>query len=88
MATWTIRPLRLLARGLGDIAEVGGTFIEGYTADEYVYESILNPSAFIVPECPTGPCAGPPSAMPDNFPLRMSENPQDLRDIMVYLLGE
>ena len=73
---------------LGDIAEVGGTFIEGYTADEYVYESILNPSAFIVPECPTGPCAGPPSAMPDNFPLRMAENPQDLRDIMVYLLGE
>lgn len=78
----------LVGPWLGDIAEVGGTFIEGYTAEEYVYESILNPSAFIVPECPTGPCAGPPSAMPSNFPLRMSENPQDLRDIMVYLLRE
>jgi mono/diheme cytochrome c family protein len=72
----------------GNIAEVGATRIEGYTADEYVYESILNPNAYIVPECPTGPCAGPPSAMPDNFPLRMAENPQDMRDVMIYLLGE
>jgi mono/diheme cytochrome c family protein len=73
---------------LGNIAEVGGTFVEGLNADEYVYQSILEPSAFIVPECPTGPCAGPPSPMPDNFPIRMSENPQDLQDIMTYILGE
>lgn len=70
---------------LGDIEEVGATRIEGYTAPMYVYESILHPSAYIVEECPTGPCAGPPSAMPDNFPLRMGENPQDLADIMSYL---
>ena len=73
---------------LGDIATVGATRIEGVAADEYVYQSILHPSDYIVPECPTGPCAGPPSAMPDNFPLRMAENPQDMRDIMTYLLGE
>lgn len=70
---------------LGDIAEVGATRVDGLTAEDYVYESILQPSAFIVPECPTGPCAGPPSAMPDNFPLRMGENPQDLADLMSYL---
>jgi hypothetical protein len=73
---------------LGDIEVVGGTRVDGLTADEYVYESILDSNAFIVPECPTGPCAGPPSAMPDNFPLRMSENPQDLRDLMAFLFGE
>jgi len=73
---------------LGNIAEVGATRIDGTTADDYVYHSILNPSEYIVPECPTGPCAGPPSAMPSNFPLRMSENPQDLRDIMSYLLND
>lgn len=73
---------------LGEIRVVGATRIEGVAADEYVYQSILHPSDYIVPECPTGPCAGPPSAMPDNFPLRMAENPQDLRDIMTYLLGE
>jgi len=73
---------------LGNIAEVGPTRREGYTAEEYVYESILHPNEYIVPECPTGPCAGPPSAMPDNFPLRMGENPQDLRDVMAYILGQ
>ena len=73
---------------LGDIAEVGSTRVEGLTADEYVYESILDSSAFISPECPTGPCAGPPSAMPDNFPLRMSENPQDLQDLMSFIFGQ
>lgn len=73
---------------LGNIAEVGATRVEGLSAEEYVYESILHPSEFIVPECPTGPCAGPPSAMPDNFPLRMSENPQDLQDVMTYILGQ
>ncbi len=72
---------------LGDIGEVGGTRVEGLTADEYVYESILDPNAYIVPECPPGPCAGPPSAMPDNFALRMGENPQDLQDVMTFLLG-
>ncbi len=72
---------------LGNIAEVGGTRVEGLTADEYVYNSILNPSAYIVPECPSGPCTGPPSAMPDNFPLRMGENPQDLQDVMSYLFN-
>lgn len=73
---------------LGNISEVGAARVDGLTAEEYVYESILYPSNFIVPECPTGPCTGPPSAMPDNFPLRMGANPQDLVDVMTYILGE
>jgi cytochrome c551/c552 len=35
---------------------------EGYTAEAYIRESLLEPSAFTAPECPTGPC--PPGAMP------------------------
>jgi mono/diheme cytochrome c family protein len=73
---------------LGDIAETGSDRVDGLSSEEYVYESILDPNAYIVPECPTGPCAGPPSAMPDNFPLRMGENPQDLADVMSYILGQ
>jgi mono/diheme cytochrome c family protein len=74
---------------LGDIAENYTEYAEGYdSVEEYVYESILYPNVLISPECPTGPCAGPPSAMPDNFPLRMGENPQDLADVMSYILGE
>ncbi len=74
---------------LGDIADRYTEYAEGYDSlEEYVYESILYPNELISPECPTGPCAGPPSAMPDNFPLRMGENPQDLADVMEYVLGE
>ena len=72
---------------LGNISENGELRIDGISSEEYVYQSILHPSAFISPDCPTGPCSGPPSAMPDNFALRMGENPQDLGDIMSYLFG-
>jgi len=72
---------------LSVIAETGATRVEGQTAEQYVYHSVLYPSDFIAPDCPTGPCSGPPSAMPANFPLRMAPNPQDLRDIMAYLFG-
>ena len=59
---------------------------EDYDAASYVYESILLPSDYISPECPSGPCTGPPSAMPANFGRRMSF--QDMRDVMAYLLTE
>ncbi|MEM9773425.1 MAG: c-type cytochrome [Chloroflexota bacterium] len=54
-----------------------------YTAADYFYESVLLPSKFIAPKCPTGDCSGPPSGMPDNFGLRMTH--QDLADVMAYL---
>lgn len=71
---------------LGDIGAEGATRVAGMAAEQYVYHSILFPSDFIAPECPTGPCAGPPSAMPNNFGARMGENPQDMADILAYLL--
>lgn len=72
---------------LGNIAEEGELRIDGMSSQEYVYESILDSNAFISPDCPNGPCTGPPSAMPDNFALRMGENPQDLADLIAYLFG-
>lgn len=71
---------------LVDIETTGATRVEGQDALQYVYHSILYPSDHIAPECPTGPCAGPPSAMPANFGARMGENPQDMADILAYLL--
>ena len=73
---------------LSNIAEEGATRIDGYSAADYVYESILDPHAYIAEECPNGPCAGPPSTMPADFAARMGASPQDLADIMAYLLGE
>jgi len=54
----------------------------GYAAADYVYESILLPNEFIAPECATGPCSSP-SAMPDNFGLRLSF--QEMADIIAFL---
>ncbi|WP_420629864.1 c-type cytochrome [Candidatus Leptofilum sp.] len=73
---------------LGDIAEVGATRVEGQTAAQYVYASILNPDAFIAPDCPNGPCTSP-SAMSAGFGSRIGANsPQDMIDLLVYLVGE
>ncbi|HSH03371.1 MAG TPA: c-type cytochrome [Anaerolineae bacterium] len=68
---------------LGNIAAEGATKIDGYTADDYLYESILNPDAYIVEQCPIGPC--PASIMPQNFDNTLYE--QDMADLLAYLLG-
>ena len=73
---------------LGDIAERGDEIVPGQAADQYIYRSILYPNEFIAPECPTGPCAGPPSAMRQTFAFDMGANPQDMADILAYLLGQ
>ena len=72
---------------LGDIAEVGATRVEGQTALQYVYHSILYPNDFIAPDCANGPCTGPPSAMVQDLAFRMSSNPQDMIDLLAYLVG-
>lgn len=79
----------LETEGSNAVGSWGGIFkdldnrIEGYTAADYVYESILSPSAHISPDCPIGLCAGPPSAMPDNYGQRISN--AEMADIMAYL---
>lgn len=72
---------------LGDIADVGATRVEGESALQYVYSSILIPNAFIAPECPTGPCISP-SIMPQNFGGRMAANPQDMADMLSFLVQD
>ena len=72
---------------MGNLAEIGGDRVPGQDALQYTYESILYPDAYIVPDCPTGPCASP-SSMPGNFGARMGENPQDMADIISYILQE
>lgn len=73
---------------LGDIAERGDEQVPGQSAAQYVYDSILYPNDFIAPECPTGPCAGPPSSMRQDFRYAMADTPQDMADILAYLLGQ
>ncbi len=70
---------------LTNIATVAATRIDGYSAEEYIRESILMPGAFISPECPNGPCAEP-SVMPATFADQMSADQLDR--LLVFLLAQ
>lgn len=39
-----------------DLGVTAAERIDGYTAEEYIRESIVDPNAYIVPECPNAPC--------------------------------
>lgn len=68
---------------LGNIGNEAETRIEGMSAEQYIYESILDPNAFITAECPAGPCFEP-SVMRQDYPNVMSE--QDMADLIEYYL--
>jgi mono/diheme cytochrome c family protein len=74
----------LVGPWLGNIANVAAERVEGQSAAQYIYESILYPNAFVAPICARDlPCADP-STMPDYFGDRMSL--QDMADIVSYYL--
>lgn len=52
------------------------------TVEEYIRESILNPNAFVVAQCPTGPC--PKGVMIQNFKDQISES--ELEALIGYLM--
>jgi mono/diheme cytochrome c family protein len=68
---------------LDNIANEGETRIEGTSAMQYIYESILHPGDFLAPECPSGPCT---NQMPPNFGDRMEF--QDMADIIALLMQQ
>jgi mono/diheme cytochrome c family protein len=63
---------------LGELPEVADTRVPDQDALQYTYESILYPGVFIV--------SGYPDAMP-SFADRMGDNPQDMADIIAFLLN-
>ena len=71
---------------LGDIAERGGSLVEGESAEQYVYRSVLAPDEYIAVDCPLGPCAGPTSAMRQDFAFAMEF--QDMVDLLAYIFGQ
>jgi cytochrome c553 len=68
---------------LGNIGNDASTRVEGESAQQYIYQSILDPNAFIAPECPTGPCSEP-SAMRADFGFVLSE--QDMADLIAHYM--
>ena len=68
---------RLVGPGLLNVGERAATRVEGLSAEEYLHESIVDPSAFVV--------AGfPDNVMPKTYGDIFSE--QDIQDIISYLL--
>ncbi|MXY92390.1 MAG: c-type cytochrome [Caldilineaceae bacterium SB0664_bin_27] len=65
-----------------NLGAIAGTRREGYTAEEYLREAILEPSAFIVEECPLGPCL---QVMPENYGEQLTE--EEIDAIVAYLLS-
>ena len=68
---------------LGQIAAVAGDRIAGMRAEQYIYLSIIEPGAFIAPECKGGVPCDEPSAMPEYSSLI---DLQDAADLLGYLL--
>ncbi|PTL80688.1 cytochrome c family protein [Vitiosangium sp. GDMCC 1.1324] len=73
-----------LGPSLGDFARVGATRVAGQSAAQYAYESLLDPNAFIAPECSgQAPCSRP-SIMP-LYGEVLSQ--QEMADLISYLVG-
>jgi len=68
---------------LSNIANDAATRIAGVAAEQYIYESILDPNAFIAPNCPNGPC-NEPSQMRLDFGTVLSE--QNMADLIAYYM--
>jgi mono/diheme cytochrome c family protein len=75
--------LAVVGPWLGNIGNDAGDRVPGQSAEQYIYESILNPDAFIAAECPNGPCAEP-SVMRKDYGNVLSE--QDMADLIAYYL--
>jgi len=70
-----------------DLTYIGTTASErvpGMSAEEYIRQSILEPNAYLAPECPNTACL--PGIMPQNFHLRLTE--EQLNMLVVFLMAQ
>lgn len=67
-----------IAPNLGNLADHAGSRVEGEDAETYVHQSIVDPSAFVVPGYTDG-------VMPQNFADQMSE--EEIQGLVEWLLS-
>ncbi len=68
-----------------DLSNIGTAAAErepGVSAEDYLHESIMDPNAFIAPECPFGACV--PGAMPATLATTLT--PEEINTVIQYLL--
>ena len=54
------------------------------TAEEYIHQSIVEPNAYLAPECPNTSCL--PGIMPQNFATRLSA--EQIDTMVAFLLAQ
>lgn len=69
---------------LSQIGSTAATRVDGLSTEDYIRQSIINPNAYIVPECPTGACLE--NVMPQTFGDTLSE--QQLNDLVAFLASK
>lgn len=70
-----------------DLTYIGltaGERVPGMSAEEYIGQSILEPNAYLAPECPNSPCM--PGIMPQNFHMRLTD--QQLDTLITFLMAQ
>jgi hypothetical protein len=67
---------------LSNIGNEAATRIPGYSAEQYIHESLVNPNAFTAPKCPFGACIA--GSMPANIESLVGADGVDT--IVQYLL--
>lgn len=69
---------------IGDEAGARAQEVGAADAAAYLHESIVDPNAFVAPECPTGPC--PPGTMPANFGKILTD--EQINALVQFLLSQ
>ncbi|RME46417.1 MAG: hypothetical protein D6791_08340 [Chloroflexi bacterium] len=69
---------------IGTVAEERAAEAGLASAEEYIHQSIVDPNAFIAPQCPLGPC--PSGVMPQSFGKVLSE--ERIKALVHYLLDQ
>jgi len=72
----------LIGPNLGGVATRAADRVPGQSAEEYIHTSIVQPNAFVVPDCPAGAC--PANVMPQTYEASLSE--AELDGLVQYLL--
>ena len=68
---------------LNSIGTDAATRVDGLSAEGYIYDAIIDPSAFISPECPAGTCLD--NLMPKDYGDKLSQS--ELDALVTYLLS-
>jgi hypothetical protein len=69
---------------LSDVGLTAGGRVPGMTAEAYLHQSIVQPNAYLAPECPNGPCM--PNIMPRDYAARL--RPEQIDTVVAYLLAQ